>query len=401
MSSGAGSIGDFPAYCPPYLPNMQINSISASPGQFTPSTATFRPARSLTKRLDNYMNNYDMGFERVAKIRAKVLSKTGHTHGFDKALVLPEQYRSRGVRALIHLAKHTEEMAEGLADISGLAERLTRNLISSGEKSDMALVIASAVGRVISGQLNLGGMAVHKVAGAALYCVSSILSIAALGLIKTGMTTLRTEAEIAQATTRSSFDSSAYLIVARKLLACKEQILTKILDKTGKTENRRNCAIQSWVKYMSRHRSSVPEHLVSKRQANCNYIWQNLHQYGLVTRSLMHIAYGTFQGINKLLVSYDKHVGVAIGNHLLGKKLGIVLGCRLGMTVSVGAAAAISIPMSPFLVGISTVGAIACGVALLALMLAKLNVQLIHDWKGNIQPPLRNQVFGKVTPTWP
>lgn len=115
----------------------------------------------------------------------------------------------------------------------------------------------------------------------------------------------------------------------------------------------------------------------------------------------MHIAYGTFQGINKLLVSYDKHIGVAIGNHLLGKKLGSVLGCRLGMTVSVGAAAAISIPMSPFLVGISTVGAIACGVALLALMLAKLNVQLIHDWKGNIQPPLRNQVFGKVTPTWP
>lgn len=347
------------------------------------------------------MNNYDMGFERIAKLRAKILKGTAHAHVCDWSLVVPEQYRSRGLRALIHLAKHSEEMAEGIADLSGLAERLTRNLISSGEKSDMALVIASAVGRVISGQLNLSGMAVHKVAGAALYGVSSILSIAALGLINSGLATRRTEAEIAKALTRSSFDSSAYLIVARKLLACKEQLLTKILNKTGKPESRRHCVIQSWARYMSRHRSSVPQHLTSKRKANCNYIWQNLHQYGPVTRSLMHIAYGTFQGINKLLVSYDKHIGVAIGNHLLGKKLGSVLGCRLGMTVSVGAAAAISVPMSPLLIGISTVGAMACGVALLALMLAKLNVQLTHGWKGNIQRPLRGQVFGSVTPTWP
>jgi len=79
------------------------------------------------------MNNYDMGFERIAKLRAKVLGGTGDAHMYDRALVVPEQYRSRGLRALIHLAKHTEEMAEGIADISGLAERLTRNLISSGE----------------------------------------------------------------------------------------------------------------------------------------------------------------------------------------------------------------------------------------------------------------------------
>jgi hypothetical protein len=347
------------------------------------------------------MNDYDMGFERIAKLRAKILKGTAHVQVCDRSLVVPEQYRSRALRALIHLAKHSEEMAEGIADLSGLAERLTRNLISSGDKSDMALVIASAVGRIISGQLNLSGMAIHKVAGAALYGVSSILSIAALGLINSGLTTSRTEAEITKALTKSSFDSSAYLIVARKLLSCKEQLLTKILNKTGKPENRRNSVIQGWVKYMSRHRSSVSQHLTSKRKANCNYIWQNLHQYGPVTRSLMHIAYGTFQGVNKLLVSYDKHIGFAIGNYLLGKRLGSVLGCRLGMTASVGAAAAISVPMSPLLIGISTVGAMACGVALLALILAKLNVQLAQDWQGNIQRPLRSQVLGKVTPTWP
>lgn len=351
--------------------------------------------------MDNYVNNYDTGFERIAKLRAKILAKAGHTHEFDRALVLPEQYRSRGLRALIHLAKYTEEIAEGIADISGLAERLTRNLISSGEKPDLALVIASGVGRVISGQLNLAGMAVHKVAGAALYGVSSILSLAALGMIKTGLGTRRIQAEVSHAGTKSHFDSSAYLSVARTMLASKERLLSAILNKIGKREDRRHCVIQRWVKYMSRRQSSVPQHLVSKRRTNCNYIWQNLHQYGPLTRSLMHVAYGTFQGINKLLVSYDKHIGVAIGNKLLGKKIGSVLGCRLGMTASVGTAAAISVPMSPLLVGVSTVGAMACAVALLMLTLAKLNVQLTHDWKGNIQQPVRNQVFGKVTPTWP
>jgi len=79
------------------------------------------------------MNNYDMGFERIAKLRAKILKGTAHAHVCDRSLVVPEQYRSRGLRALIHLAKHSEEMAEGIADLSGLAERLTRNLISSGE----------------------------------------------------------------------------------------------------------------------------------------------------------------------------------------------------------------------------------------------------------------------------
>lgn len=380
---------------------MQIGSTSALNRHFMQPLAPCQPARGLTKRLDNYMNNYDMGFERIAKLRAKVLGGTDDAHMYDRALVVPEQYRSRGLRALIHLAKHTEEMAEGIADISGLAERLTRNLISSGEKSDMALVIASAVGRVISGQLNLGGMAVHKVVGAALYGISSILSLVALGLIKSGHAARRTQNEVSLARTRSNFDSSAYLIVARKLLAGKERLLTKVLDKAGEPGSRRNDTICRWVKHMSRHQSSVPQHLVSKRQGNCNYIWQNLHQYGPVTRSLMHMAYGTFQGINKLLVSYDKHIGTAIGNYLLNKKLGNVLGCRLGMTASVGAAAAISVPMSPFLIGISTVGAMACGAALLALILAKLNVQLTHDWKGNIQPPLKNQVFGKVTPTCP
>ncbi|WP_138517920.1 hypothetical protein [Limnobacter alexandrii] len=395
MSSGTGSIGNFLAN----LPHMLISSSQAWPSSVTEPQTPFRPARSLTKRLDQYINNFDMGFERVAKIRAKVLSGNGHMHSFDKTLAYPEQYKSRTVRALIHLSKHMEELAESLADISGLAERLTRNLISSGEKSDMALVIASGVGRVISGQLNFSGMAIHKVAGAGLYAVSSILSIAALGLIKAGWGARRTEPETEHARRKSNFESSTYLIVARRLIDIKESLLGKVLHNTDESGSRRPSIFHRWAIHLSRQKHSVPQHMCCRRKANCNYIWQNLHQYGRVTRSLMHVAYGIFQGINKLLVSYDKHLGAAIGNYLLKKKTGAILGCRLGMTVSVGSAAALSIPLSPFLIGVSTVGAMACGVALLALVLARLNVQLGHDWKGNIQRPGSNQVFGNVTPT--
>ena len=99
-------------------------------------------------------------------------------------------------------------------------------------------------------------------------------------------------------------------------------------------------------------------------------MWKNLHQYGPVTRALMHFAYFTFQFINKVLVSYDKHLGTAIGERLLAKKTGSILGCRLGLTAGVGLAAGLSIPLSPLLVGISTVAAAVCGVALVALLLA-------------------------------
>jgi hypothetical protein len=380
---------------------MPIGSVSATGYSFSAHAEPVRPARAVTKRLDQYMRNYDMCYERVAKVRAKVLNRTGDAHSFDRGLMFPEQFRNRGLRALIHVAKHLEELAEGVADISGLTERATRNLISSGEKPDIALVIGSAVGRVISGFMSAPGFAVHKAIALGLYSVSSILSIAALSLIKTGLARKRTEAEIACALKRSNFDSSAYLFISGALLSGKEKLLKTILNRTDASTNRSSAVIQKWARYMSRHQSSVAEHMVSKRKANCNYIWQNLHQYGPVTRSLMHIAYGTFQGINKLGGSFDKHLGTYIEKNCLGRKLGAVLGTRVGMTIGVSLAVAISIPMSPLVVSMSTISSAACGVALLALVLAKLNVQLTSDWKGNIQKPLKRQVLGRVTPTWP
>lgn len=355
--------------------------------------------RSWTKRLDTYMSNHETGFERISRVRQDVLNKTRGTHSFDQRLSHPEQFKNRGIRALIHLAKHLDELAESCADISGVTERLTRNMISSGEKADMSLVIASAFGRAISGQLSLGGVAVHKVAGAGLYALSTLLSVAALALACSKNVGIRSEAEIKKAMEASNFDSSAYLVVAKKLLTIKEAVLGKVLDRIGSPDCGVRKSIHKWARFMSRHHRVANTNLAIYRKTHSNYMWKNLHQYGPVTRALMHTAYGTFQGVNKLMVSFDKHVGTAMGKYLLSKSKGEVLSCRLGLTVAMSAAAAVSVPMAPLVVGLSTLGIAACGVAFLAIGMAKLNVQLTYDWKGNIQPPLQRQVFGRVTPT--
>ena len=201
------------------------------------------------------MRNHETGFERISRVRQNVLNKTAHTHSFDQRLAHPEQFKNRGIRALIHVAKHLDELAESCADISGVTERLTRNLISSGEKADLSLVMASALGRVISGQLNIGGVAVHKVAGAGLYALSTLLSVAALALTCSQSVGIRSEAEIEQARRTSSFDSSAYLLISEKLLDKKETMLGKLLDRQGQAElqawaGRRNRALADWARLL-------------------------------------------------------------------------------------------------------------------------------------------------------
>lgn len=378
---------------------MEISAATLNCQFLNPQQVEPPKSRCPTKRLDSYMRDYEMSFDRVSKVRKAVLANPSQLHTFDQILAYPEQYKSRSIRALIHLSKHVEETAESCSDLSGVAERLTRNILSAGNKSDLAMVIASGVGRIIAAQLNLFGVAIHKAAGACLYCLSTLIGLAAVGLAHSNYGSLRSLAEIEHAKRHSSFDYSGYRLIALKLLTTRERMLRNVLERTEKPNNKVTATIQKWAKYMSRHQRSCPPYLVSQRRTNCDYIWNNLHQYGPVTRALMHFAYGVFHGINKLLVSFDKHLGVYLGNKVLGKALGPVLGCRLGQTLSVGTAAAISVPLSPYIIGISTVGAMACGVALMALILAKLNVHISHDWKGNIQKSLTRQVFGKVTPT--
>lgn len=361
---------------------MQINSVQFNDQASKPKDEF--EGHGITRLVRVCSNEYETGYQRIRRVRANTDRVQNRARTFDQVLAHPEQFQSRTLRGLIHLSRYMEELGEATSDISGLTERAVRNLISSGEKNDMAKIIAAALGRVVSAQLNLFGVALHKVIGTACYGLSSILSVGVLAFATSRHAKLRSPEQIERSLLRGNNHHSGYLLVAKKLLGMKEQQLEKVLRKTSGKGSSKQYAIHRWAKRMSRNHGSVGEHLSSQRRTHSNYMLNNLHQYGAVTRGLMQFSYLTFQGVNKLFVSYDKHIGTALGRRIVGKHAGDMLGCRLALTATVGGAAALSIPMSPLIVGLSTAGAIACGVALTALLLAKANVYYFYDWKGDI-----------------
>lgn len=340
------------------------------------------------KRLEAWLNKQETAYERLHRIRNQVRLSPGVESRFDQLFSDPQRFTNPVLRSLVYVGQYLEELAEACADISGVTERLTRNLISGGEKSDLPMVISSAVGRVISGQFNLLGIAMHKAAGACLYGLSTVASgLALLICLKPAWAAQRTEEEYRAAADNSRIGESLGLSLSREILNSKESLISKALDSSNRHAFPCRQKARKLLKYLSSRHTSDHSSRAWSRKRNASYIWNNLHQYGLVTRSLMRLAHGLFQTINRLSVSIDKHTGTWIGRKILKPCTGEILGCRLGMMLSVGAAAAISIPLSPYLVGIWTVGAAACGVALLAIILAKINVEVSGDWKGDISKP--------------
>lgn len=344
------------------------------------------PRLSVTRRIDHYLQNHEAAYQRMARVRACVSTQqtaTRHAHcEWDRTLAHPERYQNPVIRALIHIAKIAEELAESFTDISGLTERIARNLISSGEKPDLGLVIGSAVGRIVSGQLSWPGFALHKAIGASLYAMSTVSSAAALSLSKTRLGALRHPDNTQGIKRDRVFDGSIYEVSASRLLAIKHKIIKSLVGSSP-----RHPKLKSWASYMLRGEHTKNQKSPTQRRSNCNYMWQNLHQYGCMTRALMHCAYGIFQGVNKVCVAFDKHCGTLLSSKLLSKRMGELMGTRLAMTLTVGAAAALSVPMAPLSIGLSSIGAIACGVAFIALLAAKANVKYNHDWEGDIGPP--------------
>lgn len=343
------------------------------------------PSRPITRRVDHYLQNHEASYQRMARVRQRVLEQQSQsppeTHALDCILAHPERFKNPLMRALIHISKTTEELAESITDVSGLTERLTRNMISSGEKADLALVIGSAVGRIVSGQLSWLGFALHKALGAGMYGVSSLASAAALSLSTTRFGDIRPTEQTRQKDNRSLFDKSIYEVSAKKLLSIKHRVIKRLISSPSQHNK-----LNNWASYMLRNENGSTQKSATQRRANCNYMWKNLHQYGAITQALMHLAYGIFQIVNKLGVSYDKHCGTLLSRTILSKKLGELMGTRLAMTLTVGAAAALSVPLAPMTVGLSSIGAIACAVALLALLAAKANVKFNYDWEGEIRP---------------
>lgn len=338
------------------------------------------------RRLDRYIDNYEPSFERMAKARNAIRSNDCRVQRFDHILACPERISSKPLRALVYLSKYLEELGEAVTDLSGWIERASRNTLSSGNKNDIAQVLGSGLGRIISGFASTPGIAVHKVAGACLLGLSALTG----GLAVVGVTALgakrRLFTEHRPLSQGGHFETSIYQEIAGATNKAKSKVLNRFMNKLDKAGYSKAHALHKWCRHLSPHHTIHEQSDNWARRTHCNYIWKNLHQYGGVTRALMYSAYGVFQGVNKIMGSYDKYLGAELGNRVIAKKLGNLLGLKIGLCIAAGVAAGLSVPMAPLVVGLSTVCACACAFALVALVAAKMNVKHCHDWRGNLAP---------------
>lgn len=338
------------------------------------------------RRLDRYIDNYEPSFERMAKARNAIRSNDCRVQRFDHILACPERISSKPLRALVYLSKYLEELGEAVTDLSGWIERASRNTLSSGNKNDIAQVLGSGLGRIISGFASTPGIAVHKVAGACLLGLSALTG----GLAVVGVTALgakrRLFTEHRPLNQGGHFETSIYQEIAGATNKAKSKVLNRFMNKLDKAGYSKAHALHKWCRHLSPHHTIHEQSDNWARRTHCNYIWKNLHQYGGVTRALMYSAYGVFQGVNKIMGSYDKYLGAELGNRVIAKKLGNLLGLKIGLCIAAGVAAGLSVPMAPLVVGLSTVCACACAFALVALVAAKMNVKHCHDWRGNLAP---------------
>lgn len=364
-----------------------ITTRYAALGPVNPPQHDTLPTRNPLRRLDAYIGGYKSSLDRMKEARDAVRQGAPNVSSVDRILACPERVTSKLLRGLIYASKYSEELGEAISDLSGLVERASRNVLSSGKKNDIAQVLGAGLGRVISGFASAPGVSVHKVSAACLLGLSAItggiavLSVTAFGGKRKLLAEHRPLSE------GGHFETSMYQEIAGVTSKAKARALGRLMNELDKAGYPKDHALHKWCRHLSPHHTIHKKAENRARRTHCNYIWKNLHQYGKVTKALMNSAYGVFQGVNKITGSFDKYLGAEIGNRFLAKKMGTLLGLKVGLCVAAGIAAGLSALTAPLVVGLSTISACACAFALLALVAAKMNVYYRNDWLGNVLPP--------------
>lgn len=316
-----------------------------------------------------------------------------HSHWIDRldsVLCQPEQFKYRGMRYIVHAAKHAEEMGETIADLSGMIERLVQNVLSPGKASNTAQILGAGAGRATTMTLTFPGFAVHKALGAGLYALSCGLSAVALLAANTPLGAKRSVEKHQQALKESRFAHSVVRDTSRLLLTGREKTMRALYNKAGNRQGSE--LLKSVAKRLSRTMGAYGPEAHHLHQHDTDYIWGHLHQYGPITRALMSSAHLVYTVVNRLGASFDKYLGSSIGRMVFKPMAGRILGHRLGMLVSTCLATYISMLLAPFIVGISATGAMACGLTLLLMQAAKLSSYL-EGWKGDILPYHQGTTF--------
>lgn len=371
----------------PLLSGMTRISPSNTGPVVAPGNSDFRfpkSWRSAVKEVERGLNNHESCYKRIVRLR----KQTDDTrHRLDTLLICPTIKPGGFVRFLCYAAKWTEEMGEICADISSIVERLVRKTLSNGRNSDLAAVIGSGAGRLVTGKMNVMGISVNKAAGAAFYLLSTVLSLSALALVNKqaiGAALAVAGEPIKQS---SQPDKGLGWSAQHRASRCLENRKEKCVEwarHSDFTLLRRLARGLEWQ--ISRSKSSEADALPAiERRTHCDYMWNNLHQYGRLTRGLMITGHTLFQVTNRLFLSWDKYTARLLNQGVLKKRMGELLGHRLSSCLLYAASTALSIPTSHLVVGLSTIGAAICGITVVCFLLAKCTV-LLGDWKGNMRP---------------
>lgn len=372
---------------------MAVQALSAlHPIEADPFTYNTLFSKQAAKTAFRAVENYQLAYQRARALHKEINGTkpagSGH-HAGDQTLLNPVQFRSKTIRRLIKCASIFEEIGEASADASSMIERFTRHCISGGDKTDLAKIAAAGTGRVVSSQLTFGVAGVNKMVACGCMFTSCMLSIIALSLSKTKLGARRSEEEIRQALANGEGNlPELYPFIARNLEKAKGRALREIerwAKPLGGTAIRR---LRFLKERLSRNTSDSKGPAAS-RQLGTNYMWNNRHQYSRLVRALLHTANVIFTVVNKAFCSYDKHLGVFMGQKILARRMGRTLGTRIALTVMYGVAAVAAYFLSHTGFSLSTMGACACGLAFLLILAAKAQIAVGHGWLGDCKKPVK------------
>lgn len=372
---------------------MTVQALSApASGGYETSSSLPDTAKKAVKAAFHAVENYQLAYQRARTLHANRSMQTGRfgKHAdFDGMLLNPVQYRSKTMRALAKTALMLEEIGEASADLSSMIERFTRHCISSGDKTDLAKLAASGTGRVLSSQLTFGSAGANKAVACICLAGSSLLSALVIGLFKTRFGKLRTEQEIKQALLNGeTLRPELYPLLARNLEKIKKGALNKLelwAKPCGKQAYRK---VHFLKKRLSRNDDDNAG-TASERRLGTNYMWNNRHQYSTFVRVMLHGANLIFTVVNKTFCSYDKHIGVLLGQKVLAKGMGSMLGTRIALTLMYGVAAVAAFYLAKVGFSFATLGACACALAFVLVLLAKAHVALGGGWLGDCKKPTK------------
>ena len=374
---------------------MQISNHSTGVS-FNPVHACHQGLKKVNKVLHasvERVNKYEMAYKRIRRIRSEIeLHKTNTKpySQFDEVLSNPMVFKNTWIRRLIYTAERLEEMGEACADLSSLAEKIARNLFSCGKKSDLIQIGAAALGRSISAQTQYASWSIPKLAGSGLFCLSAILSVLA---IKMANTKLGSRVQTPHSEIAAELQQIQFRTLAKKLQRGKECILHKTEKFSNSHAQAAKPVFKKILNSLSRQNTQNDGAYPRSHRMDCDYMLRHTHQYGRLNKALLKTAFYTFNVVNKLLCSYDKHIAMFVVEKGLAKLTGEILGARLALTVTAAAAAVVGFFCSQVGFALATVGMVACGFAFALVVAAKLNAQYRGNWKGDICPP-KNSSFG-------